>query len=495
MNQTDPTAALHLTRNQLAALLAHHADVLAANLRMDGTTGLPENSAGIKRGAELLDLHAEHLTAEEECAPVSELLDSILAFPAYREAWLTNAVQQPAAASAVVSPPTDRAALRDRIAAAIWAQYSDAEPSRTGLVMANPHAVADAVLAVLPEPPSRAAVAERLWQVAEHNVIAEWICCEPLDPSHTLCTQGYAAMRMIKALLVDDPNAWKPAPLLDAVMEELRRLAAEAQQQEPVVTVHAAPDLSPAAEEALGALVDVAKQQAACDFEHPHPEHPCGTHVDEAQQQPETEAPADYQVWPLQRVLTEVRCGSEDWTWDEEWADLDRRHAETGYLAKLEQQIRENGITMPVLIGSDGRLWDGHHRLRIAVRLGIGYVPVEITQPAPVAQQPAAEVPGDTLPAWLLQRFDPRSPDWDALSDDDRAYWEHHARAVRRAVARGGFKAAPTEQQAAAADGEEIVAPHCDGFPTTCPNPITVPPAPPHHDGGIRCGCYDEEPS
>ncbi|MER7971040.1 hypothetical protein ABTX35_18935 [Streptomyces sp. NPDC096080] len=32
-----------------------------------------------------------------------------------------------------------------------------------------------------------------------------------------------------------------------------------------------------------------------------------------------------------------------------------------------------------MLIGSDGRLWDGHHRLRIAVRLGIDHVPVELT--------------------------------------------------------------------------------------------------------------------
>lgn len=37
------------------------------------------------------------------------------------------------------------------------------------------------------------------------------------------------------------------------------------QQSEPVVTVHAAPDLSPAAAEALGALVDVAKRQAMAD--------------------------------------------------------------------------------------------------------------------------------------------------------------------------------------------------------------------------------------
>lgn len=85
-----------------------------------------------------------------------------------------------------------------------------------------------------------------------------------------------------------------------------------------------------------------------------------------------------FEVWPLARILADIRCGSHDWTWEEEWADLDTRHAETGYLDQLEQQIRANGITMPVLIGTDGRLWDGHHRLRIAVRLGINYVPVEV---------------------------------------------------------------------------------------------------------------------
>lgn len=102
---------------------------------------------------------------------------------------------------------------------------------------------------------------------------------------------------------------------------------------------------------------------------------------------PQGEPESPFQVWPLARVLAQVRCGSQDWTWDEEWADLDRRHVATGYLDKLEQEIRANGITMPVLIGTDGRLWDGHHRLRLAVRIGIGYVPVELTAPAVEAQQ------------------------------------------------------------------------------------------------------------
>lgn len=53
--------------------------------------------------------------------------------------------------------------------------------------------------------------------------------------------------------------------------------------------------------------------------------------------------------------------------------------------------------------------------------------------------------------------------------------------------------AAPAVVQTEEADPDPVVEPHCDGFPTTCPNPVSVPPAPPHHDGGIRCGCYDEE--
>lgn len=51
----------------------------------------------------------------------------------------------------------------------------------------------------------------------------------------------------------------------------------------------------------------------------------------------------------------------------------------------------------------------------------------------------------DTFPAWLAHRFDPNSPPWDGMSEDDRSYWEHEAAAVRRALARGGFKTDVTE--------------------------------------------------
>jgi hypothetical protein len=51
----------------------------------------------------------------------------------------------------------------------------------------------------------------------------------------------------------------------------------------------------------------------------------------------------------------------------------------------------------------------------------------------------------DTLSAWLYRRFMPHGVGWDNLDEGDRSYWEHQARAVRRAVARGGFKADVTE--------------------------------------------------
>ena len=65
----------------------------------------------------------------------------------------------------------------------------------------------------------------------------------------------------------------------------------------------------------------------------------------------------------------------------------------------------------------------------------------EKAKAAEVETAPAPVTSADTFPAWLARRFDPNGAPWDGMSDDDRSYWEHQARAVRRAVARGGFKA------------------------------------------------------
>lgn len=50
----------------------------------------------------------------------------------------------------------------------------------------------------------------------------------------------------------------------------------------------------------------------------------------------------------------------------------------------------------------------------------------------------------DTLAEWLYYRFSKsqlfEDRDWRRLHEDDKSFWEHEANAVRRAVARGGFK-------------------------------------------------------
>ena len=58
---------------------------------------------------------------------------------------------------------------------------------------------------------------------------------------------------------------------------------------------------------------------------------------------------------------------------------------------------------------------------------------------------PDSESTQDTLPEWLYQRFARyrrHAPTWGQLTDNDRTFWDHEAAAVRRAVARNGFKEA-----------------------------------------------------
>lgn len=86
----------------------------------------------------------------------------------------------------------------------------------------------------------------------------------------------------------------------------------------------------------------------------------------------------------------------------------------------------------------------GEEQLALAAR-----ALTEAVDRKPADEQPvgwdkgAAEEQSDTLPEWLYQRFAryrSHAPSWSALADDDQAYWAHEAAAVRRAVARGGFK-------------------------------------------------------
>jgi hypothetical protein len=105
--------------------------------------------------------------------------------------------------------------------------------------------------------------------------------------------------------------------------------------------------------------------------------------------------------YPLSWVLDEFVPGSHDgFTWEDEEKDLlsapcvcNAQPDEHGvynftpsmyscgtpghYQLMLEEHIKNNGIPSAVLLGKDGRVWDGHHRITAARRLGFEYIPVE----------------------------------------------------------------------------------------------------------------------
>ncbi|MFF9894935.1 hypothetical protein [Streptomyces longispororuber] len=85
---TSPTDRVTLNRDQLAALLAHHADVIAARWRES-----PGRGAWVAASA--LDSHAADLTADEETPAVRELLDSMLSFEAEHHTASSALASQP----------------------------------------------------------------------------------------------------------------------------------------------------------------------------------------------------------------------------------------------------------------------------------------------------------------------------------------------------------------------------------------------------------------
>lgn len=83
---------------------------------------------------------------------------------------------------------------------------------------------------------------------------------------------------------------------------------------------------------------------------------------------------------PLVDVLESWRPGSSDatgWDWDAEEADIRSRECvccgvDGHYQAQLEAYMANRGLPRgnPPLLGDDGRVWDGHHRIVAARKLG-----------------------------------------------------------------------------------------------------------------------------
>lgn len=96
----------------------------------------------------------------------------------------------------------------------------------------------------------------------------------------------------------------------------------------------------------------------------------------------------------LDELLSTYCPGSNDWTWDDEAAYLlsfgcgcHNAPDYAGptpcpiaghYQLNLEAHLRTVGrITQGVCLGNDGRIWDGHHRIVAARRLGFTEIPIE----------------------------------------------------------------------------------------------------------------------
>ena len=76
----------------------------------------------------------------------------------------------------------------------------------------------------------------------------------------------------------------------------------------------------------------------------------------------------------LNRFVVDVKPGSQgdDWTWDDELRWLEKNHREP--FERLLADVRDHGQEHPVVIGDDGRLWDGHHRVCALITIGRRWV-------------------------------------------------------------------------------------------------------------------------
>jgi hypothetical protein len=85
---------------------------------------------------------------------------------------------------------------------------------------------------------------------------------------------------------------------------------------------------------------------------------------------------------PLTWLLDTIAVGSHDWTWDDETADLIRHDRRT--LDDLIGHITDFGeIPGAVVIGPDGRLHDGHHRVVAAQLAGLEHIRALLRPGAP----------------------------------------------------------------------------------------------------------------
>lgn len=88
---------------------------------------------------------------------------------------------------------------------------------------------------------------------------------------------------------------------------------------------------------------------------------------------------------PLDAVLLGYRDGDEH-GWYEEFCWLEANDMRR--LDVLATSVQETGMREPILLGDDGRVWDGHHRLWVAQKLAMPTVPVTFSALRTVLDDP-----------------------------------------------------------------------------------------------------------
>jgi len=81
----------------------------------------------------------------------------------------------------------------------------------------------------------------------------------------------------------------------------------------------------------------------------------------------------------LTEITTSWRPGSYDWTWREEYEDVMKQDRIRG----VRDRVNAEGLGFidhiaPILLGNDGRVWDGHHRICLALENNVDSVMVEL---------------------------------------------------------------------------------------------------------------------
>lgn len=111
------------------------------------------------------------------------------------------------------------------------------------------------------------------------------------------------------------------------------------------------------------------------------------SHPDSAPKRVYNAVPKDprYKYVSLAYVLANYTPGDE-WSWEQEEADLHSMECSCTpdceipghYQKMLETHIARTGKIDPgICLGDDGRVWDGHHRIVAAKRLGLSGIWVE----------------------------------------------------------------------------------------------------------------------